>query len=150
MPNKPKMVWYLCEHCKRPFLTEARNLRRGWGRFCCRGCASRWWASQPDFPFNRNQDGPANPNWRGGRTLHRKGYVYRYAPEHPRASNGYVFEHILVAEKKLGRHLLPGETIHHINHKRDDNRPENIRVFDSPGAHTKYHAALRRRKEAAK
>ncbi len=47
MPNKPKKVWILCQHCKRPFLTEARNLRRGRGRFCSHSCAGRWVSDRP-------------------------------------------------------------------------------------------------------
>lgn len=146
MPNKPKMVWIRCEWCGKPKQVEARDRKRGRGRFCDRKCSGLWWAAQKEYPFrDRDQTGPENPNWRGGRTIHRKGYVYRYAPDHPRASNGYVFEHILIAEEKLGRHLLPGETVHHHNGKRWDNRPGNIHIFDSPGDHTRHHAKIRRK-----
>ncbi len=140
--SKGKTIWIRCEWCGRLKMVRARDRKRGWGRFCSRACVNRWWSTQKS---PRSQDGPDNPNWRGGRSIHAKGYIYRYAPDHPRASNGYVFEHILIAEEKLGRHLLPGETVHHRNGRKADNRPENIHVFDSPGAHTRHHAKMKRK-----
>jgi hypothetical protein len=54
-------------------------------------------------------------------------------PDHPRArASRYVFEHILVAEELLGRYLEPGESIHHRNGVRDDNRPENLELWTRP------------------
>jgi hypothetical protein len=144
--SKGKMIWIRCEWCGKPRMVRARDRKRGWGRFCSRACVNRWWSTQKS---PRDQSGPLNPNWRGGRSVHTKGYIYRYAPDHPRASNGYVFEHILVAEEKLGRHLLPGETVHHKNGKRWDNRLGNIHIFDCPGDHARHHAKMRR-KEATK
>jgi hypothetical protein len=56
------------------------------------------------------------------------------APGHPRAagSSSYVFEHILIMEEILGRYLLPGESVHHRNGVRDDNRPENLELWTRP------------------
>ena len=53
-----------------------------------------------------------------------------YMPAHHRAdSTGCVYEHIVVAEKKLGRELKDGECVHHLNEIRNDNREENLIVF---------------------
>src|SRR5205823_198466 len=78
--------------------------------------------------------GPANPNWKGGRTRHERGYVYVRAPGHPRARTNaqVVFEHILVMEAMLGRHLVPGENVHHRNGVPSDNRPENLELWIKP------------------
>jgi len=75
----------------------------------------------------------ANGNWKGGRIRHKAGYVMLRAPDHPRAGRSpYVFEHVLVAEQLLGHYLLPGESIHHRNEVRDDNRPENLELWTKP------------------
>lgn len=74
-----------------------------------------------------------NFNWRGGRTKHHAGYLMIHMPEHPRGgSKGYVFEHILVMEAALGRHLMSDENVHHRNGVRDDNRIENLELWTRP------------------
>jgi hypothetical protein len=57
-------------------------------------------------------------------------YVLIYSPKHERAvGEGYVPEHILVAEKVLGRSLTADEEVRHINGNPHDNRPANLEII---------------------
>lgn len=79
------------------------------------------------------QAGSANPNRKGGRTKHHAGYLMVRMPDHPRArTQGYVFEHILVMEARLGRMLFVDESVHHKNGIRDDNSPEDLELWVRP------------------
>lgn len=90
--------------------------------------------------------GENNPKWNGGRKKREDGYIQIWKPDHPRANkDGYVMEHILVMCEVLKRIIGPEEIVHHINGKRDDNRPENLTVFKNTSDHTTYHAYFRRR-----
>ena len=60
----------------------------------------------------------------------RNGYILIYTPDHPLADQkGYVLEHRLVVEKRIGRYLLRSEPVHHINGIRNDNRDENLQLL---------------------
>jgi len=50
-------------------------------------------------------------------------------------------EHRVVAEQILGRPLMRGEVVHHIDGDKRNNAPENLMVFPSPAEHVKWHAA---------
>jgi hypothetical protein len=71
-----------------------------------------------------------NPNWRGGRKISWNGYVLVYVSrDHPMITKaGSVPEHRLVMSEYLGRPLVRGETVHHINGDRQDNRIENLEL----------------------
>ena len=86
------------------------------------------------------QAGSLNHQWKGGRSIASNGYVLVKAWGHAMAdSRGYVYEHRLVAEQKIGRPLAPGEEVHHINGNRQDNRPENLDVCATRAEHGVRH-----------
>jgi hypothetical protein len=75
-------------------------------------------------------NGDKNPCWRGGKTKSVLGYVWVYAPDHPKAIHGkYVPEQVLVMEKLIGRYLTDDEVVHHINGKKNENDPENLALL---------------------
>jgi hypothetical protein len=58
--------------------------------------------------------------------------------DHPyRPKTGYIPEHRLVMEKKIGRYLLPTEVVDHIDGLRLHNAPENLRLYSKNGDHLK-------------
>lgn len=72
------------------------------------------------------------------------GYKMVYRPDHPSAMKnknwrGYVHEHLLVAEKMLGRHLRDDEVVHHLDGDILNNEQTNIMVL-LIGQHHKLHA----------
>jgi hypothetical protein len=70
----------------------------------------------------RVRDGAGFINEDGYRVLSKRG--------HPNATKaGIILEHRFVMSEHLGRPLLPGESVHHRNGTRDDNRIENLELW---------------------
>lgn len=69
------------------------------------------------------------------------GYVYIKDHSHPdgRKTKGYVLLHRVIAECMLGRRLRSGEVVHHKNGNTQDNRPENLRIYQSHKEHFDTH-----------
>jgi len=92
------------------------------------------------MPRHSGQRASKNLNWKGGRTVTSKGYVLVKMPGHPLADcRGYVYEHRLVAERMIGRSLLPGEQVHHRDGNKANNDPTNLEVMTSWSHHAVRH-----------
>lgn len=75
------------------------------------------------------QTGRDNPKWNSGRRTY-CGYYALLKPGHPFVNKaGYVYEHRLIMEEKIGRFLLPGEIVHHKNGIKKDNKIENLELW---------------------
>ena len=85
--------------------------------------------------------GEARHKLKKTRLLNDRGYVFILKPEHHAANRyGYVREHRVVMENKLGRDLSHKEIVHHENGIRDDNRAENPVLFPNNASHAKFHS----------
>jgi hypothetical protein len=116
-----------------------RKRREGYERCTVSGCENGSFARQMCqmhyWRWRVHGDvGPAEKLRPGGsRFAMAEGYVKIHIPGHPTANgDGYVLEHRLVMEQVLGRNLLKGESVHHKNGRRDDNRPENLELWVRP------------------
>lgn len=67
------------------------------------------------------------------------GYYAIKCPDHPKAwKTGLIHLHRIIAEQKIGRLLLPGEVVHHIDKNKFNNLPENLEVL-TQAEHKKRH-----------
>lgn len=83
----------------------------------------------------------------GHKKLRSDGYVAIYFPDHPKSTKeGYIMEHDLIMECVIGRHLKEDEIVHHINHIRNDNRIENLKLMTFK-EHAGFHMRERHKKE---
>jgi len=93
--------------------------------------------------------GARNVSWKGGRN-YIDGYIRVWKPDHPNNNGGYVLEHRLVVEKRLGRYLKKNETVHHINGVRDDNISENLIVMTRQVHPSQVHLKGKKRPKSVK
>lgn len=114
-----------CRTCGITFHIYAASFKAGEGKYCSRKClaeAKRTWV------------GDRSPRWQGGTSTSVQGYIR----VHSRDGN-HRGEHRRIMEQIIGRALTRDEHVHHINHDRTDNRPENLVVLIKE-EHLRLHA----------
>lgn len=130
-------VQHVCPNCGTTF--EVIKAWAGRRKYCNKACR--------DLGFIKN----AVPGqWHNGKPKRYEGsgYIQVWEPDHPNTRHGWVFEHRLIMEKALGRHLTRKEEVNHINEIKDDNRLENLEVLDK-ATHTRVTFTSYRRKAKA-
>lgn len=119
--------------------TVLRRLKASGLHIKTQGERMRGTTAKPEFIGPRLPRGARNSiNKLGASGLSSQGYVRINTGAKKRQ-----YEHVLKAEKAIGRRLKPGEVVHHINCDRTDNRNENLLVC-SHKYHLQLHARMRR------
>jgi len=77
--------------------------------------------------------GKENPKWSGGKKT-KRGYTFtkigKNDPMFVMADrNGWVLEHRLIVARRIGRPLVRGEVVHHINGVKPDNSDSNLQLL---------------------
>jgi hypothetical protein len=136
MNNKRKRTIDECSECKRTGRMAAHKK--------CTACYARETYKNPEI---RNRKLIASRNWKrkkkgidinlpllkapnGTGFITRDGYRTLYKPNHPNArKNSSIFEHVFIMSNHLKRALIKGETVHHKNGIKTDNRLENLELW---------------------
>jgi glycosyltransferase involved in cell wall biosynthesis len=125
-PRKREIKDYICSNCNIHF-KKTEDKRYTGNHFCCKKCKHK-------FEIGKNASGFIRGK------IKKNGYWRVLAEYHPHCDEqGYVYEHRLVMEKKLGRLLDSKEQVHHINGIRTDNRIENLELTNILEHNAKYH-----------
>lgn len=142
-----------CEICNKKFHKKKSHINSKIPDTCSSKCRnildSRLMIGKGNHQYGLT--GPKNASFKTGIRTSNYGYILIYKPEHKRANcNGYVFEHILIMEKHLGRSLKyirhchsDNEVIHHKDYIKSNNNLSNLKLMTHV-THNSMHAKQRK------
>ncbi len=87
--------------------------------------------------------GVRSPTWNGGVRMY-----YGYRTLATGSNSEYRLEHVLVAERALGKPLPPGAIVHHSDENRSNNRNDNLVICQDHAYHRYLHRRMRALKES--
>lgn len=122
-----KTLDLICAVCEKKFTQKRANNTQYCHIKCKKLAASR---RLKGLPIN----GPRKHIWGSGH-INKNGYRVISKPDHPNSikgkRSGQIMEHTFVMSEHIGRPLIKGETVHHKNGIRDDNRIENLELWSN-------------------
>ncbi len=128
-------VQHYCKLC-------GKKISRGSER--CISCGNKGRKAWNKGRKSPESSGKNSVHWKGGKTKHSGGYILMSSPNHPNKDrSGYVFEHRLVVEKKIGRFLTKEEVVHHLDENKKRNVIDNLMLFKGHREHGKFHVKIR-------
>jgi len=108
--------------------------QRGKRTFCCKKCRCEWLGFH-----NRTEQ---RINQKGGLTSEEKEKIANcrrnYGSGRTYEKRNGVHVHRVIAFQILGRQLMEGEVVHHLNKNKRDNRIENLVVCKNQSEHMKF------------
>jgi len=137
---------YVCKRCGITFGAGSNRARYcsdrcKYGELTCQRCGTTYIPSRHDRKrFCSTECAYTSGIAVGSKRYTAEGYVEVKVPEgtlgagrRGKFSAGWMLEHRYVIQEMLGRPLERHELVHHINGKRDDNRPENLELWKLKG-----------------
>lgn len=117
------LILYNCETCNKPHIDRRCYFKRNKHHFCSRECQVKW--------QKVSRIGSDNPYYKHGK----KNWNY-----HKTSVNGIPTNtHKLIMEKHIGRPLMKGEEIHHIDGDTSNNNIMNLKLCESRAEHRALH-----------
>lgn len=149
-------VVVMCDTCEKKSTTTYANYNRAQekrgdsGVTQCRSCACKDTAHKRRGHVAHNkgkrlpdsQTGENHPSWKGGRYISADGYVMVRFKSREKGWAGYRKEHSLIMESHIGRELLNGELVHHIDGNKQNNAIDNLHLCSGHSDHREAHISL--------
>ncbi len=149
--RRHRKVIIKCDWCGREMDRYPCKIRPH--NFCNRGCLAAYSNKQKNpegYAKLKNYDGMSKHMTRLNEELNPSRMTFSVRSKLSMAHKGTgagktyaksfgVHTHRMVAERILGRKLLPGEVVHHIDRNRRNNHPSNLIIFSSQAEHAKWH-----------